>query len=204
MRIGAFGGTFDPPHIAHLVLAAECLEQLKLDLLLWVLTPQSPFKQDHLISPTRQRLALLRAAINGEPRFAISRVELDRRPPQYAADTVRLLKDQFPGTALVYLLGGDSLRDLPRWTRPTDLLATVDELGVMRRPGDGVDLPALEAELPGVTSKVRFVDAPLLEISGTKIRARIAQGRAFRYYLPEAVYQMIERRGYYRNDRDRE
>lgn len=197
MRIGAFGGTFDPPHIAHLILAAECCAQLELDGLLWVLTPQSPFKRDRQISPAAQRLALVRAAIRDEPRFAISRVELERPAPQYAVDTVRLLKEAYPDTELFYLIGGDSLRDLPRWSRPKELLEAVDGLGVMRRPDDGVDLAALEGLLPGLSAKVHFVDAPLLDISGTEIRARIAEGRPYRYYLPGGVYRMIVKRGYY-------
>lgn len=197
MRIGAFGGTFDPPHIAHLVLAAECCAQLRLDQLLWVLTPKSPFKQGRKISPAAQRLALVRAAIKDEPRFAISRVDLDRPAPQYAVDTVKLLKEAHPGAELFYLIGGDSLRDLPQWSLPDELLAAVDGLGVMRRPGDAADLPALESLLPGLSAKVQFVDAPLLDISGTEIRARIADGRPYRYFLPDAVFKLIVRRGYY-------
>jgi nicotinate-nucleotide adenylyltransferase len=101
------------------------------------------------------------------------------------------LECQYPGSRLIYLVGGDSLRDLPTWHRPQEFLAACHTLGVMRRPGDAVDLAGLEALLPGVTAKVRFVEAPLLEIASSQIRQRVAQGKAFRYYLLPAVCQVI-------------
>jgi nicotinate-nucleotide adenylyltransferase len=198
MRIGVFGGTFDPPHLAHLALAMEASYQLGLDRLLWVLTPDPPHKQGRAISPAATRLGLVEAAIGGNPAFEISRVELDRPGPHYALDTVRLLKAQFAGCELAYLIGGDSLRDLPTWHRPAELVQAVDRLGVMRRPGDEVDLTRLEAALPGLTEKVRWVQAPLLEISGTDIRRRVRAVSPYRYYVPEAVYSLIEELKLYR------
>jgi nicotinate-nucleotide adenylyltransferase len=94
-------------------------------------------------------------------------------------------------------MGGDSLNDLPRWREPLELLGSIQELAVMQRPGRSFDLAALEAQLPGLAEKVRFIDAPLLEISATDIRRRIASGAPFRYFLPEAVYRMIIERGMY-------
>jgi nicotinate-nucleotide adenylyltransferase len=99
---------------------------------------------------------------------------------------------------LVYLMGGDSLRDLPDWHRPTDFISACHLIGVMRRPGDAVELGVLEESLPGLTAKVRFVDAPLLEIAAHEIRNRIADGRPFRYFLPERVYKYIDSHGLYR------
>lgn len=198
-RIGIFGGTFDPPHVAHLVLAAECLYQLGLDRILWVLTPNPPHKLGQEISPLPQRLELLQAALAGNPAFRLSRVDIDRPAPHYAVGTIPLLRAAFPRAELVYLIGGDSLHDLPRWFHPAELVEAVDAFGVMRRPGDAVDLPALERSLPGLASKTHFVDAPLLEISSTQIRARVAASRPYRYYLPVRVYRLIEARGYYRS-----
>ncbi len=197
MRTGIFGGTFDPPHVAHLVLAEECLYQLRLDRLLWVLTPNPPHKKGRKISPLGERLELLQAALAGNPAFEISRVDIDRPAPHYAVETVRLLRAAYPGDTLIYLIGGDSLHDLPIWSRPQELVAEVDAFGVMRRPDDEVDLPGLEVTLPGLSDRVRFVDAPLLEISSTDIRGRIAEGRPYRYFMPEAVYRLIEDRQYY-------
>lgn len=198
MRLGIFGGTFDPPHVGHLILAAEAFEQLQLDRLLWVLTPDPPHKQNQVISDEKMRLELLRLAIADSPQFELSRVELDRPGPHYALDTVRLLREQFSGWELFYLIGGDSLRDMPTWHEPQALVRAVDGFGVMRRAGAEFDLPALEATLAGITRKVVFLDVPLLEISSTEIRARLAQGRTARYYLLPRVYERIVKKGYYR------
>ena len=201
MRLGIFGGTFDPPHVGHQILASEAFEQLQLDRLLWVLTPDPPHKQDQVISSQKMRLELLRLAIADNPQFELSRVELDRPGPHYALDTVRLLREQFPGWELVYLIGGDSLRDLPTWHQPQSLVQAVDAFGVMRRPGAEFDMAALEEILPGIGEKVRFLDVPLLEISSTEIRARLAQGRTARYYLLPTVYRRILRRRFYQPKR---
>jgi len=190
-RIGIFGGTFDPPHLGHLILASEALAQLDLARLLWVLTPTPPHKLDQTITPLQHRLAMLRAAIEGEPAFELSRVEVERPGPHYMLDTLKLLADKNPGAELVLLLGGDSLHDLPAWHRPADLVAACDQIGVMNRPGDSIDLAELEAQVPGLAAKVRFIAAPLLEIASREIRRRVAQGGPFRYYLPAAVYEYI-------------
>jgi nicotinate-nucleotide adenylyltransferase len=198
LRIGIFGGTFDPPHLGHLILASEALDQLRLDRLLWVLTSNPPHKLHQPVSPSAQRLELVLAAVGSDPRFELSRVDLDRPGPHYAVDTVRLLQDQFVGAELFYLMGGDSLRDLPAWYRPQELVERVSGLGVMRRPGVTLDLSALAQQLPGIQTKIHFVDTPRLEISSTEIRHRIAAGRPYRYFLPQGVFERIEEKKYYR------
>ncbi|MGC8855434.1 MAG: nicotinate-nucleotide adenylyltransferase [Anaerolineae bacterium] len=190
-RIGIFGGTFDPPHLGHLILASEACAQLHLSRLLWVLTPSPPHKRDQTITPLEHRHAMLELALADDPTFELSLVEMNRPGPHYTVDTLHLIAEANPGADLVLLIGGDSLRDLPGWHRPHDLLAACHEIGVMRRPGALTDLDALEASLPGIRSKIRFVEAPLLEIASREIRRRIAQGLPFRYYLPPAVYQYI-------------
>src|SRR5690349_12305263 len=134
MRYGIFGGTFDPPHNGHLALAQAALAQLHLERVLWVVTADPPHKQGRPLSPVADRLALVEAAIAGQPHFVVSRVDIDRPGPHWAADTVALLKQQYPRVDLVYLMGGDSLRDLPTWGRPAELLAKA-MLGVLLRPG---------------------------------------------------------------------
>jgi nicotinate-nucleotide adenylyltransferase len=197
MRLGIFGGTFDPPHIGHLILACEALSQLQLDRLLWVLTPDPPHKQNRSVSSLEQRLALVEAALAQDDSFELSRVEIDRPAPHFAADTIELLQAQYPDASLIYLIGGDSLRDLPTWREPQRFLRNVAGLGVMRRPGDRVNLAKLEKALPGLCDKLQMIDAPLLEIASSDLRLRIASGRPYRYYLPPAVYQLIIDRGYY-------
>jgi nicotinate-nucleotide adenylyltransferase len=190
-RIGIFGGTFDPPHIGHLILAGEAISQLKLTRLLWVLTPIPPHKLNQPITPVEIRLDMLNFMIMNNREFELSRVEMDRPGPHYAADTLQILGKQYPTAALIILMGGDSLRDLHSWQLAPDLVAACHEIGVMRRPGDSINLEDLDFHLPGVQSKVRFVDAPLLDIASSEIRRRVRQGKAFRYYLTPEVYEYI-------------
>lgn len=190
-RIGIFGGTFDPPHVGHLILAAEARDQLKLDRVLWVLTPDPPHKTDRVISSLAVRLELIQAALRDDPGFELSTIEIDRPGPHYTVDTVHLLQDRNPGAELFYLMGGDSLHDLPTWMRPQEIIAILAGIGVMRRPQDFVDLPWLERALPGVTAKVHFIDAPLLEISSSDIRRRIVEGSHYRYFLQPTVYELV-------------
>lgn len=197
MRIGIFGGTFDPPHVGHLILAAESCDQLALDRVLWVVTPNPPHKSGRVISPLAVRMDLVSAAVAEDSRFEISPVEVNRPGPHYSVDTVRILQRENPAADLFYLMGGDSLHDLPGWMRPAEFIACLSGIGVMRRPQDFVDLPWLERALPGVVAKVHFVEAPLLEISSSSIRERAAQDRHFRYFLPPAVFNLIEARGLY-------
>lgn len=196
--IGIFGGTFDPPHLGHLILAAEAYAQLGLDRLLWVLTPDPPHKQGQFLTPLKHRLAMVRLAIDGDPQFKLSSVDIDRPGPQFVVDTVKIIAEQNPGAILVYLMGGDSLRDLPLWHRPADFVAACNLIGVMRRPGDAINLPSLENKFPGLTAKLRLVEAPLLDIAAHEIRARIAGGRPFRYFLLPGVYAYITRHNLYR------
>ena len=196
-RIGIFGGTFDPPHLGHLILASEAYDQLSLTRLLWMLTPRSPHKPDQDISDTAHRVAMVERAIRDDSRFELSTLELDRPAPQYTLDTLLALRDLHPAADLILLIGGDSLRDLPTWRSPADLVRACREIGVMRRPGQTVEIEAVEAAIPGLREKVRFVDAPLLEISSREIRKRIAEGRSFRYFLPQAVHEYIVAQGLY-------
>jgi nicotinate-nucleotide adenylyltransferase len=197
-RIGMFGGTFDPPHLGHLILASEARAQLKLTRLLWVLTPTPPHKLRQPISSLDDRLAMLKLALKDEPAFELSTIEINRRGPHYTADTLKLLAEQNPGADLVLLLGGDSLHDLPTWHRPADLVAACRRIGVMRRPGDSIDLSALEKKIPGLKAKVRFIEAPLLEIASREIRQRASKGLPFRYYVLPSVYAYIVRHKLYR------
>jgi nicotinate-nucleotide adenylyltransferase len=191
-RIGIFGGTFDPPHLGHLILASESRSQLRLTQLLWMLTPNSPHKISDPITKVSDRMKMVQCAIADEPAFELSALELERPAPQYTVDTLEILKSQNPTADLILLMGGDNLRGLTTWHRPADLVAVCREIGVMRRPGELVQLDALEAALPGISQKICYVDTPLLQISSREIRRRIAEGLEFRYFLPPAVYDYIQ------------
>ena len=196
-RIGLFGGTFDPPHLGHLILASEAQSQLELDRLLWVLTPDPPHKQAQDITSIEHRLAMVELAIENNPKFELSRVELDRPGPHYTLDTVKLIALQNPEAEIVPIIGGDSLNDLPTWHQPQELVYACHWIGVMRRPNESPSLDELEHELPGIRSKVHYVDAPLLEIASSDIRNRIAHEESFRYYLPPQVYEYINQHHLY-------
>ncbi|HEX2698334.1 MAG TPA: nicotinate-nucleotide adenylyltransferase [Anaerolineales bacterium] len=197
-RIGIFGGTFDPPHLGHLILASEALAQLNLTRLLWVLAPTPPHKLSQPISSMEDRLAMLKLALKDESSFELSPIEIEREGPHYTLDTLLAFSDQYPGTDLILLLGGDSLHDLPTWHRPSELVAACHQIGVMRRPGDSIDLSALEKKIAGISSKIQFIDAPLLEIASREIRRRASESLPFRYYLPPSVYDYIIEHKLYR------
>ncbi len=197
-RIGFFGGTFDPPHIGHLILAGEALFQFNLNRLLWVLTPNPPHKQENPITPLKHRLAMLQNMIAHNPQFEISLLEVNRPGPHYTIDTIKLLKEQEPEAEIVLLIGGDSLADLPTWRFAPDLIAAVSKLGIMRRPSDFTTLAEIESKLPGIAQKIHFIDALLQPVSSRELRRRIKAGEMFRYYLSPAVFDYIEKNNLYR------
>jgi nicotinate-nucleotide adenylyltransferase len=197
--LGIFGGTFDPPHLGHLILAAEAREQLQLTRVLWVLTPQPPHKPQRQITDVRQRAEMLRAMLaDAAPAFELSTLELDRPGPHYTIDTLHLLQAQYPAAALTLLIGGDSLRDLPTWYRSMEIVRAVAAFGVMRRPGDALEIERLEKIYPGLEAKLQLVNAPQLEIASSTIRQRIADGGHYQYFLHPQVYDYIQRNHLYR------
>ena|ERR1700690_28969 len=198
-RIGIFGGTFDPPHLGHLILASEARTQLRLTRLLWALTSVPPHKLEQPISPLEDRLAMLKLALKDEPGFELSMVDMERPGPQYTLDTLNLIAHENPKADLILLIGGDSLHDLPTWHLPEKIIASCRQIGVIRRPGDSIDMSVLEKQIPGITDKVQFVDAPLLEISSHEIRQRVHEGMPFRYYLLPSVYEYIVAHSLYLN-----
>lgn len=197
MRIGILGGTFDPPHSGHLILASEALEQLNLDQVLWVLTPDPPHKQDQVITTLPDRLTMVELAIEGNPRFILSRVDIDRPPPHFAVDTMVILRQQSPEDEFYYLMGLDSLDDLPDWHMPVEFVQQCHYIAVMLRAGEHVDVPELEADIPGLSNRLIFLRTPIIEISGAEIRRRAYKGRPYRYFLPDKVYQYIQEKHLY-------
>lgn len=199
-RLGIFGGTFDPPHTGHLILAETAADDLALDRVLFVPAADPPHKAaSDVRAPAAHRAAMVERAIAGNPRFALSRVDLDRPGPHYTVDMLHLLRREHPDAALYFLIGGDSLRDLPTWSRPAELI-TLATLAVMRRPGYAPDLDALERQIPRLAERVCWIDAPLIELSATEIAARIAAGRSVRYRLPDAVCAYVEEHHLYRDE----
>lgn len=190
--IGCFGGTFDPPHLGHEMLAREALIQLKLDAVMWLITPDPPHKTDREITPVQARLEMLKIVTGRYDGFAISAVDLQRSPPYYAADTAEIIKDQQPGTGLVYIIGEDSLQDLPGWYQPERFLSAIDKLAVAPRPGFNTDLAVLGGKLPGLVAKTVFLKDIMVEISSSLIRDRIRRGEAYDHFLYQGVADYIE------------
>lgn len=197
-RLGIFGGTFDPPHLGHLILAEEARYQFDLEKILWVVTPQPPHKQNQKITFVDKRIEMVQAAINDNDGFVYSDVEVRRAPPYYSVDTVDLLREKYQDNSLVFLMGGDALLGFAKWRRVHALVQTCDEIGVMLRPGTVLDLKELKMELPYVIKKIRFMHAPMIEISSREIRRRIRVGEPVRYFLSKAVYQIIRDSNLYR------
>ena len=191
MKIGIFGGTFDPPHIGHLILAEEAQAQLELDHVLWVLTPFPPHKKMQKICPLNDRMTMVLLAIAGNDKFSLSRVDIDRQPPHYAVDTVAQLREKSPKAELYYLMGADSLNDLPTWHEPVQFVTLCHGIGIMMRHGESPVTTNLEAEITGLTEKLHFLQTPRIEISGTDIRRRVGNGMQFRYFVPEKIYHYI-------------
>ena len=197
-RIGLFGGTFDPPHLGHLILAERAVEALALSQVLFVLAADPPHKHDQRIAPVEHRLAMLERAIAGNPHFAVSLIDLDRPGPHYSVDMVRIAQNQYPSATLYFLMGGDSLHDLPTWRDPAGLIAQA-MLGVAHRPGEALALDKLNTQIPGLAGRVAFIEAPVIGISATDLRQRVVAGRSIRYQISESVCAYIQEHHLYKD-----
>ena len=198
MRVGIFGGTFDPPHIGHLILAEEAWFQLKLDAVIIVPAGDPPHKRNRRLSAATSRVRMVAAAIVGNDHFVLSRVDVDRPGPHYTIDMVRLLRDSLPaGSELFFLMGSDSLRDLPNWHLADRLVANC-RLVALARHDVTLDWEYLEGALPGLHARVIQLDMPELEIASHILQERIRTGQPIRYQVPEAVEAIIAAEGLYR------
>ena len=195
--IGVFGGTFDPPHRAHYALAKAAYENLHLIKVLWVPTSIPPHKSIGAAAAIEDRLGMVEALIESDPEFELSLVDVNRPPPYYAYQTLELLRDEHPDP-LIYLMGSDSLRDLPTWKLPMRFLDACDRIGVMERAAIDHDLDILESQLPGVKKKIIMFPAPFLEISASDIRRRIREGLPYQDVVDVRVAAYIEQQNLYK------
>ena len=199
-RIGVLGGTFDPIHYGHLVAAQEAHDQLALERVLFVPAGHPPHKPDRAMTPARHRLRMVELAIAADRRFALSRVDVERPGPSYTVDTLTLLRAEWgPETAFFFLIGSDSLAELPTWRQPRRIIELC-ELAVLPRPGVRVDLPRLEAQLPGLGGRLHRLTMPLLGISSRALRERVRAGRPITYLTPPPVEAYIREQGLYSPD----
>jgi len=162
-----------------------------------MLTPHPPHKKKRKITRVAHRLKMVELAIEDNPKFSLSRVDIDRQPPHYAVDTMSLLRDQAPGDEFYYLMGLDSLNDLLTWHRPVDFVELCHCIAVMIRRGEILDISRQEAKIPGLVAKLYFLQTPIIEISATDIRKRVECGEQYRYFVPEKICRYIAEKRLY-------
>jgi nicotinate-nucleotide adenylyltransferase len=196
-RVGVFGGTFDPVHVGHLIVANDLRHALRLDRLLYVPAGRPPHKTGQLVTDDADRLAMLRLALADDPAAEISTADLDRVGPSYTADLLAILAAELAPARLVFLMGEDSLRDLPNWSRPGEI-ATLAELAVAARPGVDFDLESVYARVPEARGRIAFAPTALIDVASSDVRRRVAEGRPIRHLVPRAVEEYIRARGLYR------
>lgn len=194
---GILGGTFDPPHYGHLALAETARVQLGLERVLFAPVGEQPLKQGIPVSPAEDRAVMTALAIADNPAFALTRADLDRPGPHYTVELLALLRAAHPEvTAWYFLMGEDSLADLPRWRDPAGLLAQAT-LAVMPRLGRSADLTALLAQFPALAERLVWLDMPYLDIAATDLRRRTRIGLPLRYLVPPAVEAYIHAHALY-------
>ena len=198
MNIGILGGTFDPIHLAHLVVAEEVRVRQDLAEIIFVPTGQPWLKVNSPISAAEHRVQMTRLAIADKPYCKLSTVEIDRVGPSYSVDTVAELQGQLgAGDELFFILGWDSLAEIPLWHEPSQLIQMC-RLVAVPRPGYSVpDLKKLEAKIPGLSQRVILMDRPEIDISATEIRNRVARGLSISHLVPEPVERYIKQHRLY-------
>jgi nicotinate-nucleotide adenylyltransferase len=201
MRLGIFGGSFDPVHYGHLLLAESCREQCRLDRVWLLPAAAAPHKQERRTASARHRVEMLRLALGGHPDIEVNTTEVDRGGVSYTVDTLAEIHAQQPDAELFLLMGADTLEDLPNWRAPRRICELAVPV-VVRRAGSAE--PAFEA-LAEVVEPARLklfrqfqVTMPILELTSTEIRTRVANGQSIRYRTPRAVEKYIESNGLYR------
>ncbi len=202
MRIGVFGGTFDPIHFGHLTVAQSVRSTLSLAKVVFVPAGQPWLKAETLVSPATDRVEMVRLAIRRQKGFELSTIEADKLGPSYTVDTMETLQKQLgPETELFFLLGSDALQDLPKWKEPQRLVQ-ICRLVAFGRPGCKLpDLKPLEMIIPGLSSRITFLEVPQVDISATEVRRRRAEGKSIRRMVPRSVEQYILEHGLYRAGR---
>jgi nicotinate-nucleotide adenylyltransferase len=196
LRLGLLGGTFNPPHIGHLVCASEAIAQLELDEVAFVPVHQPPHKEIADDPGVEARVELTRRAVAGNSRLWVSRVDADVPGRSYTVDTLRRLHESSPADDLTFIMGGDMAYSLPTWHEPEQVLALAT-LGVAERSEIcRADIVERLAGLPGA-DQIRFFDMPRLDLSSSDIRRRVAEGRPIRYLVPDAVAEYIAAEGLY-------
>jgi nicotinate-nucleotide adenylyltransferase len=196
-RLGIYGGTFDPVHVGHLIIASEIRATLGLDEVLFVPASVPPHKDLTRVTPASHRLAMLRLAVANEPGFSVDTIELDRPGRSFTAETLKAIQDREPGANLWFIMGGDSLAEFRTWRTP-EVIVTAARLAVAVRPGWDVDITRAAIDVPETAGRVDVMPTPLVDIASHELRDRVRDGRPIRYLVPSDVAQYITSHGLYR------
>lgn len=201
-RIGVYGGTFDPIHIGHLVAAAEVQYVLGLDHILFLPAGEPPHKGTNGMTAAVHRQRMVELAIADNPLFALSTIDLDRPGPHYTADALHLLRQSEPDAALWFIMGEDTILDVPNWLHPERIVEHA-RLAVVTRPGwkvDVTDLAMLDVAIPGIVRCCDFIPIPMLDIASRQLRERLRSGAPSKYQLRTDVWEYIQKHGLYRSN----
>ncbi len=203
MRIGIFGGTFDPIHVGHMIIGEQVMDELGLDQVIFVPGGIPPHKEASSVRASAEdRLALVEAAVAGNERFSVDRVEIDTGRAMHSVETVRILKERSPEHEWFFVTGADEVSNLLTWKEPDRLLEQAVMVAATRPGYDLSKLDHLESGLQNF-DRIFPVECSRVDISATGIRRRMLQGKTVRYLVPEAVREMIEEKGLYRGDEKR-
>ncbi|HEY2853459.1 MAG TPA: nicotinate-nucleotide adenylyltransferase [Gemmatimonadaceae bacterium] len=195
MRLGIFGGSFDPPHVGHLLAAVDAFEALQLDKLIFVPAAIQPLKSDVVATPAHLRLAMVKLLVGADERFAVDAVEIDRAGLSYTVDTLETFAQRFPKAERFFLVGEDAMAAFGAWKRPQQIL-TLARLAILRRPRGGEDA-ALERSSDPPNGTIALATR-LVDVSSTEIRERVRAGKSIKGFVPESVAAFIETERLYR------
>lgn len=197
-RIGVFGGTFDPIHLGHLIVAETAREAARLDRVIFVPAGEPWHRGGSPAGGPEARLAMTRLATADNPHFEVSTVDLDRSGPTYTVDTLRILQDENPGSRLVFLLGADALAQIGIWHEPARIPELAEVVALSRPDSPAIGIASLEKVIPGAVEKIQHLEVPLIGISATEIRRRIREGLSIHYLVTPPVETYIHEQGLYR------
>ncbi|MEE1013007.1 MAG: nicotinate-nucleotide adenylyltransferase, partial [Clostridia bacterium] len=198
-NIGIMGGTFDPPHVGHLMIAEYVREALDLEEVRFIPTGQIYYKDSSRTADPDDRLEMVRLAIAGNTRFTADAMEIEREGDTYTFETLEALKAAEPETAFTFIVGADSLDYMERWRHPERIFQCCSVAAVLRPGFSGEQMTEKKKELEQqFHARIEIVPAPLIRISSTELRQRLAEGKSVRYLIPEAVAEYIARHGLYR------
>jgi len=190
-RVGLFGGSFNPVHQGHLIVAEFATVTFELDLVLFAPVAHPPHRDGKDLLAIEHRLAMIQLAIADNDRFQLTLVDVERPGPHYSADAIQIIEEQYPNCQLHFVMGGDSFKDFPQWDRP-EVIAEHCRLAVMRRPSSHPVYPHMHDDvMPDLHHRVDMIEAPPIGISATRIREQIRTHKSVRYLLPDSVLAYI-------------